>query len=81
MPKIMTALEFSAKIENGIIRLPEQYGEYENSPVKVILLFEQPVPDKKSQLRHALLQMKNKNMFSGIDNPVEWQRKLRDEWE
>ena len=29
----MNALEFTVRIEQGIIRLPKQYNEYENAPV------------------------------------------------
>lgn len=38
----MNALEFSGKIEHGMIRLPKRYEEYENSYVRIIVLIEEP---------------------------------------
>ena len=36
---------------------------------------------KKEELFAVLEKMKQANMFKDIENPVEWQKKLRDEWE
>jgi len=36
---------------------------------------------KKEKIRLALQKMATTTMFSKIDNPVFWQKKLRDEWE
>jgi hypothetical protein len=36
---------------------------------------------KKEKLFAAFAKIEQANVFSEITNPVEWQRKLRDEWE
>jgi hypothetical protein len=36
---------------------------------------------KKEKLFVALEKLEKANVFTNIDNPVEWQRNLRDEWE
>ena len=36
---------------------------------------------KKEELFAAFAKLEQANVFSEIDNPVEWQRKLRDDWE
>jgi hypothetical protein len=79
----MEALEFSTKIEDGIIRLPKQFEEYDNTVVRVIILAEKPqiFPSKKEKLRAVLKKMQEKDIFRSVSNPVEWQRRLRNEWE
>ena len=38
----MDALEFSTKIEQGTIQLPEKYSDYGNAYVRVIILIDKP---------------------------------------
>jgi hypothetical protein len=79
----MEALEFSSKIEHGMIRLPKQFEAYENAVVRIIILAEKPqvAPSKKEQLRVVLEKMQVADIFSSISNPVEWQKKIRNEWD
>lgn len=81
----MNALEFKAKIEQGKINLPLQYQNYENKNVRVIVLIDEPIEtDKLSQGEKLILafeKIKGKNMFTSIENPTIWQKRLRDEWE
>ncbi|WP_338793540.1 hypothetical protein [Bernardetia sp. MNP-M8] len=82
----MEALEFKGKIEKGIIRLPSEYKDYDQEQVQVIVLIKKSVENensinKKEKLRLAFQKMTDINMFSKIDNPVTWQKKLRNEWE
>ena len=39
-----------------------------------------PVPDSK-ELAAIIKQMRTQPMFEDIENPVAWQKQLRDEWE
>ena len=80
---VMDAVEFSGKIEGGVIRLPKEYGEYDNTYARVIVLVDKPadVLTKKEKLMKALHAMKKVDMFSKIDDPVSWQKKQRNEWE
>jgi Ran GTPase-activating protein (RanGAP) involved in mRNA processing and transport len=79
----MNALEFTVRIEQGIIRLPKQYNEYENAQVRIIMLVETP-QNQLSQREKLLItfnKMKQQRMFQSIENPTIWQKQLRDEWE
>lgn len=69
-----------------MIRLPSEYKEYDEQQVRVIVLIKKPIENldlinKKEKIRLALQKMATTTMFSKIDNPVLWQKKLRDEWE
>ncbi len=80
----MNALEFSTKIEQGLIYLPKQFQEYNNTNVRIIVLVEsQPLVkvSKKEKLLAVFKKMQHHKMFSSIENPVQWQKQLRDEWE
>jgi hypothetical protein len=39
------------------------------------------VQSKKEKLRAILKKMQEKDIFRSIPNPVEWQKRLRNEWE
>jgi hypothetical protein len=82
----MEALQFKGKIEKGMIRLPSEYKDYDEEQVQVIVLIKKPTENensinKKEKLRLAFQKMADVTMFSKIDNPITWQKKLRDEWE
>jgi hypothetical protein len=79
----MNAVEFSGKIKNGKIAVPQEYQSYDNELVRIILLFdtvEKPTQSKEN-LKNVFSKMKAENMFSAIENPVLWQKKIRNEWE
>ncbi len=79
----MNSLEFTAKIEHGVIHLPKEFEDYENAVAHVTVTLETPEQEKakKDKLFAVLEKMQKANMFQDIENPVEWQKKLRDEWE
>ncbi|MEL7221128.1 MAG: hypothetical protein AAGJ93_07400 [Bacteroidota bacterium] len=77
------ALEFSSIIQEGVIRLPVEYGDFNNQRAKVIVLLQ---PDEEPLLQRERLvaifkEMENQTMFSDINDPVTWQKQLRNEWE
>ena len=76
----MNALEFSTKIEEGLIHLPKQFAEYDNTYVRIIVLVETPPThvSKKEKLLATFKKMQQHNLFASIENPVLWQKKLRD---
>jgi hypothetical protein len=78
----MDALEFSTKIEQGVIHLPEQYHAYDNAYVRILVLIETPPSPtpKKQKLIEAFKKVQAQEVFATIENPVAWQKKLRDEW-
>jgi len=79
----MNRLEFTAKIEHGIIRLPKELEDCENAVahVTVTLKTDEDKKAKKDKLFAAFKKAQEANLFAEIENPVEWQRKLRDEWD
>lgn len=79
----MNSLEFTTKIEHGVIHLPKEFEDYENvtAHVTITLETEENKKAKKERLFAALKKAQQIGLFSDIDNPVEWQRKLRDEWD
>ena len=79
----MNALEFSTKIEQGLIHLPKQYQDYDNAYVRILVLIETPStqPTKKQNLLEVFKKMQNRKLFASIPDPILWQKKLRDEWE
>jgi hypothetical protein len=79
----MNSLEFTTKIEQGVIHLPKEYEEYQNSVARVVITLETPEDKakKKEKLFAVLKEMRKVDMFRDIENPVEWQRNLRNEWD
>lgn len=79
----MNSLEFTTKIEQGVIHLPKEYEEYQNSVARVVITLETPEDKakKKEKLFAVFKKMRKVDMFRDIENPVEWQRNLRNEWD
>ncbi len=79
----MNAIEFSGKIKNGQIVVPKKYQGLDNESVRIILLFDNvdKINQNKENLKKVFSKMKTEKMFSAIDNPVLWQKSIRDEWE
>ena len=79
----MKALEFTTTINEGIIHVPEDMKSYNNTTVRVLILADESENNgsNKEKIIMAINEMKKVNMFSEIDNPTQWQKKLRNEWE
>ncbi len=79
----MNSLEFTTKIEQGVIHLPKEYEEYQNSVARVVITLETPEDKatKKEKLFTVFKKMQKADVFRDIENPVEWQRNLRNEWD
>lgn len=70
--------------ESGKIELLTEIRLKKRQRALVTILDEEPkMPDesKKERLFAALKKAQEAKLFQDIENPVEWQRKLRDEWE
>ena len=79
----MKSVEFKAKIENGTIRLPKDLREFDNCEAHVVVNVESSddIAEKKERLFAAFKELQEADVFRNIEDPVEWQRKLRQEWE
>jgi len=73
----MLKLKVKPKGEKIIIYLPEELVDQE---LEVIV---SPVKKKKNQIERIrnILKNRSENIFHSIDNPIAWQRSLREEWE
>ena len=85
--------EFETTAENGIIRLPADYPELANAPLRVLVLSAEPTRGQAeaaavaqhqarlTRLRAAQAELVRLNPFREVADPVQWQRELRDEAE
>lgn len=78
----MNALEFSTVIEHGQITLPDECKSLENTLVRIIILSEKQFlkTNPKEKLKNAFKDLKNIKSFDKIENAIDWQKKVRDEW-
>lgn len=70
--------------ENGKIELLTEIRLKKRQRALVTILDEEPkTPNesKKEKLFAAIKKAQEAKLFRDIESPVEWQRKLRDEWE
>ncbi len=80
----MRAIEFTAKIKNGIIQIPEKYKKMADQLARIIILTDEIESDKTSQDKEAiqsvLNKLRSKKVFQKVKDPISWQRSIRDEW-
>ncbi|HLP46610.1 MAG TPA: hypothetical protein VK469_11710 [Candidatus Kapabacteria bacterium] len=81
----MLAVEFETHVKNGMIQIPEKYREMAEGLLKIIILKQEQKTivssrNKCPHLKKLLTQIRRKNIFQAINDPVEWQREIRDEW-
>ncbi len=80
----MRAIEFTAKIKNGIIQIPEKYKKMADQLARIIILTDEIESDKTSQDKEAIQSVLNKlrakKVFQKVKDPISWQRSIRDEW-
>ncbi len=72
---------------DGIVRLPTDIRLPKNRRALLTILDEEPKNGEESnetrnqRLVAAFRKASELNIFRDIDDPVKWQRRLRDEWE
>ncbi len=83
----MIAVEFETHVKNGKITIPAQYRKMAEGDLRIILLKNElpidislPTPTRISALQQLLKDIQAKNIFKDIDDPVQWQRDIRNEW-
>lgn len=80
----MKAIEFRAKIVNGIIEIPKKYRFLTNQLARIIILTEdselEDLTQDKESIQSILRELKTRQVFTQIQDPIAWQRSLRDEW-
>ncbi|MGZ5070986.1 MAG: hypothetical protein ACXWF8_15960 [Methylobacter sp.] len=76
----MQAIEFETHLENGLIHLPASYQHWqEGKHVKVIVLVDESV---EAKAEHSSRQSINRHAgtISLTEDPLEFQKNIRDEW-
>ncbi len=80
----MRAIEFTAKIKNGVIQIPEKYKKLANQLARIIVLTDEEnttqSPQNIDTIQSILTQLRDKKVFSEVTDPISWQRSIRDEW-
>ena len=69
---------------NGMVRLLTEVRLPHDRRAILTILDEEPKDNgssRKKRLLKAFKEAQKANLFKDIDDPSEWQRKLRDEWE
>ena len=69
---------------SGTVRIVNDVQLPKNRRALLTILDEEPkesTQTKKEKLIDAFKRAQEANLFKDIEDPVEWQRKLRDEWE
>ncbi len=77
----MNTVEFTTTIEHGIIHLPKEFEDYNNAVAHVSVTLDTNETSQKEKLAALFAKMRGVKMFENIENPTEWQKKLRDEWD
>lgn len=79
----MQAIEFQTYISNGTIKIPKDYSRYNNKKAKIIMFVSDDDTGNynKQKLVSAFEEARELNIFSEIENTVEWQKQVRNEWE
>ena len=79
----MQRVEFKTIVHNGIIELPKDGPQIMDEEVNVTLVWEDKNEKNfdETKILQVLSDIRNKKIFDAIDNPSEWQKKQRDDWE
>ncbi|MBT2787283.1 MULTISPECIES: hypothetical protein [unclassified Halomonas] len=77
----MHAIEFETDIQDGVVKIPDEYGYLKNRHARIVVLYENTTEESNVSARQAGID------FAAVKAPslaaqdgVEYQRKLRDEW-
>ena len=74
--------EFTTIIDKPYIEIPE-YEKFKNHKVKIMLidLKQQSTSKNQKQQIKNILENTQEQLFSSINNPLDWQKNIREEWE
>jgi len=81
----MLAVEFETHSKNGVIKMPSRYRDIAEENLRILILKQEKLENASNRqrslsgLKDLLKKIQDKNLFKGIENPLEWQRQIRDE--
>ncbi|WP_336274644.1 hypothetical protein [Vreelandella indica] len=77
----MQAIEFETDIQNGVVKIPDEYGYLKNRHARIVVLYENTTEESNTSAEQTGID------FTSVKAPsltahdgVEYQRNLRDEW-
>lgn len=79
----MNSLEFTTKIDHGVIHLPQEFEEFADAEAHVVITVTTPdeAAERKRNLLTSFRNIQKADIFRSIEDPSEWLRKLRNEWD
>lgn len=80
----MQTIEFESYITDNSIHIPVIYQNINNHKAKVLLQIEEKKPSgnyNQQKLLSLFKEAKAINAFRNIEDSIEWQKDVRDEWE
>ncbi|MBT8420560.1 MAG: hypothetical protein KJO08_06825 [Gammaproteobacteria bacterium] len=79
----MQAIQFDARIHDGVIDIPLQHRDLSKEDVKVILLMEEesPLPLARPSALDVLARAPGKRLFRSAEEVDDYLRAERDAWE
>ncbi len=76
----MQAIEFETDLKNGLIQLPVSYKNWqEGKHVKVIVLVDESMDDTEEQQNRQSIN-RHAGKISLTQDPLDFQKNIRDEW-
>lgn len=77
----MHAIEFEADIQNGVVKIPDEYGHLMNRHARIVVLYENTTEELSPSVKQVGIDFTSVNVPSlAAKDGVEYQRNLRDEW-
>ncbi|MBL1266656.1 MAG: hypothetical protein COA87_002665 [Halomonas sp.] len=77
----MHAIEFEADIQNGMVKIPDEYAHLKNRHARIVVLYENTSDEADVSIKQVGIDFTSvKASSSAAQDGVEYQRNLRDEW-
>lgn len=77
----MHAIEFEADIQNGMVKIPDEYAHLKNRHARIVVLYENTTDEADASIKQVGIDFRSVKASSlAAQDGVEYQRNLRDEW-
>lgn len=77
----MHAIEFEADIQDGVVKIPDEYAHLMNTHARIVVLYENTTEEESTSVKQVGIDFGSVKAPSlAAHDGVEYQRTLRDEW-
>ncbi|MCL5424618.1 MAG: hypothetical protein M1154_03050 [Gammaproteobacteria bacterium] len=77
----MHAIEFEADIQNGMVKIPDEYAHLKNRHARIVVLYENATEEESLSVKQVGIDFRSVKAPSLVAHDgVEYQRNLRDDW-